>query len=215
MLLKKTLSVVFLLLTASAGAIAQSTSPSPFIFPEFVKGTVLQKGGAAVEALLDYNIISQEMMFDNNGTKLVLDQDNIDTLYIQDRKFIPARQVYFEKLTNTAIPLYVQYKSTAVPPGPSDRIGGGSNQVGGAVISKKTIENADKYSMKLPEGFKLKNEDAYWLQKGGQFSPANDLKKVIKLFPSKGEQITAFVKENNIDLTSKADLIKLINFCNK
>ena len=94
---------------------AKKTNPSPYVFPEFVKGTVLQKGGGVVEAVLNYNTITQEMMFAQNGSNMVMDQaDNIDTIYIENRKFIPARSVYLEKLTDTSVPLYIQYKSKAL-----------------------------------------------------------------------------------------------------
>jgi len=223
MLIKITIKLSALLLIAYASAFAQDrqkTGTSPYIFPEFTKGVVLQKGGGSVEALLDYNTISQEMLFDQNGSKLVLDQtDNIDTIVIANRKFIPARNVFFEKLTETAIPLYIQYKSKALKNGASYDMGGGSNQsTAGFIGAKKTATDPNKietYNLQLPDSYQLKPENLFWVQKGAAFYPTSNLKKIIKLFPGKEAAIEAFIKENNISMNKKEDVVKLINFSNK
>jgi hypothetical protein len=209
MLDKKVFKLSVLLLIAYAPAFAQDTkkaNTSPYLFPEFTKGVVLQKGGATVEALLDYNTITQEMIFDQNGSKLVLDQaDNIDTIFIANRKFIPARSVYFEKLTETAVSLYIQYKSKSLKNVVNTDMGSGSNQsTAGFIGTKKEADN-----------YQLKTEDTFWLQKGGAFYPLSNLKSLTKYFPGKEPAIQAFAKENNISMNKKEDVVKVINFSNK
>jgi hypothetical protein len=207
-----------LLVTLSGSLFAQSTdNKSPYVFPEFVKGSVSQKGGGVAEAVLNYNVITQEMMFDQNGSRLVLDQaDNIDTLYIANRKFIPARSVYFEKLTNTSIPLFVQFKGKAVPVG-SSKPGGESNTVGGMNGTKKSddAQKLTSYNLQLPDNYVLKASNEYWVQKEGAFYPANNLKKLVKLFSGKEAAIEAYIKENNLRIDNQADMIKLVVFANK
>ncbi|MBK0380117.1 hypothetical protein [Mucilaginibacter segetis] len=202
-------------------AFAQMESPrSPFVFSKFISGTVLQKDGGVVKALLDYNTITQEMMFDNNGKKLVLDKEtigNIDTLYFDSRKFIPARAVFFERLTNTPVTLYIQYKNKAVNSKATIGAGGGSNNSIGGFIGVKQTKGTTyvDYDMTLPENYELKSENVFWLQKKGVFYEASNLKKVEKLFSEKSSQIESFVKENNIDLNKIEDFKKLIVFCNQ
>jgi hypothetical protein len=223
MLDKKVFKLSALLLIAYAPAFAQDTkkvNTSPYLFPEFTKGVVLQKGGATVEALLDYNTITQEMMFDQNGSKLVLDQaDNIDTIFIANRKFIPARSVYFEKITETTVPLYVQYKGKAAKNSSGNIMTGGSNQIVSGFSGTKYKGSQGKtnpmYEMQLPDGFQLKTEYYFWLQKGGDFYPASNLKSFVQFFPGKEAAIEAFAKENNISMNKKEDVVKLINFSNK
>ena len=202
---------------ASSASLFAQSAQSPYVFPEFVKANVLQKSGGIAEAMLDYNTITEEMMFiDKDNARLVLDGDNIDTVYIANRKFIPTRKVYFEKLTETSVPLFVQYKSKAVPTG-SNKPAGESNQVMGmnGTAKKGELQKLTSYDLKLPENYTLKTENIYWVQKEGAFYPTSNVKKIIKFFPGKEAAIDAFVKENNISMSSQADMIKLINFCNK
>ena len=70
---------------------------SHYLFPEFTKGVVLMKTGVKNEALLNYNSLTEEMIFDNKGTKLALGQlDQVDTVYIQNRKFFPLNKKFVE-----------------------------------------------------------------------------------------------------------------------
>jgi hypothetical protein len=164
-------------------------------------------------------MVTQEMLFTKDGTNLVLDNyENIDTLYLNSRKFIPARQVFLEKVTNTAIPLYIQYKGKAMLAGSSAVDKSNNTAIGGLVGTKGQKDAPSKiksYDLHLPNGYQFVSENEYWLQKEGSFYPANNLKKIVKLFPGKEEQINAFIKQNNISLVKTDDMIKLVEFCNK
>ncbi|GAA4336508.1 hypothetical protein GCM10023149_45370 [Mucilaginibacter gynuensis] len=200
----------------SVTALAQDTQSgklSPYVFPEFVTGTVLQKGGASLEASLNYNTITEEMMFEKDGQKLVLDQGNIiDTIYLNKRKFIPARQVFFEKITNTLTALFVQHRGKAIK---SNFKSNNENQAASMNAKKAEAPTVDKYALLLPDGYVMQTDDKYWLQKGMEFIPLTSLKKIIDQFAGKEAQIENFVKDNNISLNKAGDLIKLIEFCNK
>jgi hypothetical protein len=200
-----------------AQSIAQQ-SASPFIFPEFASGTVFQKNGATLAATLDYNTITQEMMFDQNGSKLVLDQvENIDSIVIQNCVFVPAKGVFFEKLTKTPVALYAQYKSKAVKKGSLDELGGGASPaLAGAIgVRNRESEKPGNYNMQLPQNFKLETQIIYWLKKDNDFIQVNNLKVISKRFPGKESQIDAFIKENSISLGKIQNMIKLIEFSNK
>lgn len=213
---KRLFSTAALLCFALTGAFAQATS-SPFLFPEFSKATVLQKGGGVAEAMMDYNVITQEMMFAQEGKNLVLDDvSKIDTVYINSRRFVPVKDAFYERLTNTPVSLYVQHKSTAV--NSSNAEGAGNNNAIGGFVGAKQVKGSsklDKYAMQLPAGFALRAENVFYLQKDGPFFPATDAKKIAKAFPGKEEQVAAYIKENNLNLADQAGLIKLTEYLNK
>jgi hypothetical protein len=220
---KNFLRITVFLFIASTNLFAQETkSNSPYVFPEFVKATVLQKGGAVVEAQMNYNMVTQKMLFTKDGANLVLDNyENIDTLYLNNRKFVPARQVFFEKITNTAIPLYVQYKGKAMLAGATSVANKSNNTAIGGIVGvgvkgeKNDPNQIKSYNLHLADGYLFVPENEYWLQKGGSFYPTNTLKKIVKLFPGKEGQINDFIKQNNISMSKTDDMIKLIEFCNK
>ncbi|MFA6083371.1 hypothetical protein [Mucilaginibacter sp.] len=217
---KNFLRLTVFLFIASTKLFAQATKDnSPYVFPEFVKATVLQKGGAMLEAQMNYNMATQEMLFTKDGANMVLDNyENIDTLYLNSRKFVPARRVFLEKLTNTAIPLYIQYKGKAMLGGSSAIDKSNNTSIGGLVGVKGQKGDPSKitsYDLRLPNGYHFVPENEYWLQKGGSFYPTNNLKKIVTLFPGKEGQINDFIKQNNISMGKTDDMIKLIEFCNK
>ena len=89
----KAYSLSIILIVLIAKVLAQGNNASSYVFPAFVSGTVLQKNGGATDGILNYNTLTQEMLFLQNGIKTVLDAGNIDTVYIQNKKFIPAGSV--------------------------------------------------------------------------------------------------------------------------
>lgn len=207
-----------ILLSASnifAQATAKQTT-SPFIFPEFTTGTVFQKNGATVEAVLDYNTVTQEMMFDQNGSKLILDDvSNIDSIGIQGVVFVPANKVFYEKLTKTPVALYAQYKGKSVKAS-GDAVGAASGALGGTIgVVRKDSEKAGNYVMQLPKGYQMLTQIAYWLKKDKDYTQVANLKAFSKQFPGKETQIDAFIKENKIDFGKIQDMIKLTEFSNK
>ena len=65
------------------------------LFPDFNKGIVQMKTGKTNSALLDYNTVDEEMLIEQNGGCYVLSKpEDIDTIYLQNRKFIPFEKVY-------------------------------------------------------------------------------------------------------------------------
>ena len=190
---------------------AESTPASPYVFNEFVKSTVLQRNGAKVSASLNYNTITEEMMFEQNGSRIVMDKGETDTIYLQNRRFIPAKDVYMEKLTNTPAALYVQHKNKAVAAAKGEK----ANEVLSDIYKKKSVEKVDPYALTLPGSFRLLNDSKYWLQRGKDFISLSNLKKIPSLFPGKEAEITKFIAENKISPASEEDMIKLVKFCNQ
>jgi hypothetical protein len=209
-----TLLFFFAVLTS---ALAQSSgSVSPYVFPQFVKASVLQKGGGVTDATMNYNTLTQEMLFMQDGVKTVLDQSNADTIFLQDKKFIPVGTVYYQKLTNTKIALYIQHVNKMLLHGRNPNL---EDQANNTITASQGIKNAatssSKYDEKLGEGYTLEPRSVFWLQKGKSFNKVSDLKSILKVFPPDKEQaVTAFIKDKNLDITKADDLAQLIVFCN-
>ena len=213
--MKLPILTLFLFIIATS-SFAQKTGVSPYIFPEFMQASVLQKGGGVTEATMNYNTVTQEMLFMQNGVKTVLDMDNVDTIYISNRKFIPVGKVYYEKLTDTKIALYRQNFNKPLLNGRNPNL---ADQVNNTITASQGIRNSSTsaaiYELKLGEGYTLQPESVYWLQKGKSFYSAADLKKILKVFPPNKEQaVNAYINDKKLDITQPDDLAKVIIFCN-
>ena len=206
------------LLISASGVFAQS-SVSPYLFPTFSKASVLQKGGGVTDADMNYNTLTQEMLFIQNGDKLVMDlAETVDTIFIQGKKFIPVGKVYYDKITETKVALYQQHFNKMLYHGKSFDW---DNQVNSALTASQGVKLAKsetsptKYVEKFGEGYALESLDVFWLQKGKSFYSADGVKKIVKVFPDKEQAINDYIKANNLNISKADDLAKLIVFCNK
>ncbi len=184
-----------------------------YVFPAFTEGVVKQKSGELNKALLNYNSLTEEMIFEQSGQKMALDKtETIDTVYIGNKKFIPVGKVFYEVATNTPVALFIQYKSTIIPPG--NETGFGTSQTS-AITNVNDLKNSGiAYKLKLPDDYKVTSKKIYWLKKNENYYVVKTTKNVQDLFPVKADAIKDYVKANKIDLKNDGDVIKLIQFCN-
>ena len=89
--------IFFLLLFPALLLCAQGNEMADYyLFPVFTKGIVITKGGRQ-EANLNYNMIIEQMIFEQKGKYLALDHlETVDTVIINNRKFIPSGNVFYE-----------------------------------------------------------------------------------------------------------------------
>lgn len=188
------------------------TAPN-YLFNGFSNGSVKMKSGAVENAPLNYNVDDQTITFKQNGKALTLTNvSDVDTVYIQDKKFIPAQDKFYEVLTNSKISLLVQYTGKLRPmEATSDKDNTSkrdanmvSNTVSGAYVNRVYKGN---YSLEVLTH--------YWLRRGNSFYKADTEKQIVKVFPDKSAAISTFIKANHLDLSKSSDLVKLINFCNE
>lgn len=184
-----------------------------YVFPSFIEGTVKQKSGEVNKALLNYNSLTEEMIFEQSGRQMALDKtENIDTVYIENKKFIPVNNVFYEMVTNTPVALFIQHKSTVIPPG--GNTGFGTSQTS-AITSITDLKRAGTaYRLALPGDYKLTSKTVYWLKNNNNYITIKNAKDVQDLFPDRSGAIKDFVKANKINFKNSDDVIKLIMFCN-
>lgn len=214
--MKQFLLTIFLLCLLRA-LYAQDVQPieeiQHYVFPSFVEGTVKQKSGEVIKALLNYNTITEEMIFDQAGQKLALDKiESIDTVYIQGRKFIPFENVFYEMATNTPIALYIQYKLEVLLPG--GNTGFGSSQTSAITSISDLRTSGIAYKLKLPDDYKMISKTVYWLKKNNNFYIIKNEKNLQDLLPAKADAIKSYVKTNKLSFKNPADIVKVILFCN-
>lgn len=183
-----------------------------YLFPEFTKGIVLMKTGVRNEALLNYNSLTEEMIFDNRGSKLALDQlEAVDTVYINDKKFCPMGNKFVEMLYHSKYDLFVEHKCELKDPGKPAGYGGISQT--SAISTYSTYFSGNRvYDLKLPEGIETKPFIEYWLRKNGKLTKFVSIRQLIKLFGEKKKIIKLYVKENAVDYDNQESVVGLMRF---
>ena len=176
-----TISVICILSSLYAQPVVNGKELYHYVFPSFMEGTVRQKSGEVNKALLNYNSLTEEMIFDQSGQKLALDRtDNVDTVYILNRKFIPVGKSFHEMAVNAPLALFIQHKSEVIPSG---------NETGFDVSHTSAIINVTDlkrlgmaYQLKLPNDYNLESKIVFWLKKGNNYYIVNDMKDVQNFF---------------------------------
>ncbi len=205
--------VISFISTVNAQPEQQGAALYHYVFPSFIEGTVKQKSGEVNKVLLNYNSITEEMIFEQSGRQMALDKtENIDTVFIEKKKFIPAGNVFYEVATSTTVALYIQHKTTVVPPGENTGFGTSQTSAINSITDLKRAGTA--YRLKLPSDYKLLSKTVYWVNKNNSYINVKNVKDIQDLFPEKSGVIKDFVKAGKINFKNPADVIKLIMFCN-
>ena len=185
-----------------------------YLYPNFAKSVVKLKTGESFSALLNYNTVTEKMIFYQNGSLMTLTKpETIDTVFLQNSKFVFYENVFYEVLPGTPVSLFIQHRSDLVSPGKPAAYGTPSETAGSTSISK--LYNDKAYNLKLPESYKVTPAPAYWIRKNNLMQKFSSERQFIKLFPSKAEDIKKYIDKEKISIKNQNDLIKLVTFCNE
>lgn len=196
-------------LSATAQVNDEPVKLTHYLLDSFVNGKVLLRSGAASNQLLNYNLVTHEMIFDHQGTYLAIaNPENTDTVFLMDRKFVPVKNAFYEVITGGNYPLFIEHTCTIKEEGASTGFG---NTNAGAAHSIKSLENSGAaYKLKLPDGYEIIPARTYYILKNGKYNKVNNEQQLIKLFPGKKEMIKKFIKSNHTDFSRREDVAALV-----
>lgn len=191
----------------------QTTLVSHYVFPGFTQGEILFTGGGKDTKFLNYNAITQEMVFDNGGKKSAIAKDGltqIDTIYIKGRKFVPQGEQFMEVVHHSSWDLYAEYKCSVKEKG--QNTGYGNSQTASVNSVSSLISNSAVYDLKLPSGYDLRPSVSYWLKTGDEMQEFDNVRQLKKLYKDKKDAANTYTKENKVDDDNLASIIKFIDF---
>src|SRR6478609_3440463 len=127
-----------------------------YLFKDFAEGSVLQKSGTVTKTTLNYNTLTQEMIFKQGDQFLALDKlYEIDTVFLKNKKFVPAGEVFYEVGTLTPISLFIQHASEIIPPG--GETGYGKSQTSAITHVTDLKSSGRAYALSLPDDYTFRN----------------------------------------------------------
>lgn len=208
------LNYLSMIIPVKAQTNADGSAPQ-FLYSDFTRSKVRFRNGQFQSIMLNYNTVSEKMVYqkDNNLYDMV-NTEMVDTVFMQDSKFVPASNVFFEILLAAPVTLFVQYQGELVPPGTPAGYG-----VNSQVSNTKNLSSVQLsmgyYNLKLPKDFSVKTDLIYWVRKDGKmFSFVNE-KQFLKLFPDRQAELKHFIKLNKIKFDRLSDVVKLAELCNQ
>jgi hypothetical protein len=172
------------------------------------------KTGARNTAMLNYNSLTEEMIFEQKGRKLAVsakELELIDTIFINDRKFVPLNSKFVELVHHQKWDLYVEFKCKAEPPGKPSGYGGTSKT--SAISSYSSIlSEGYAYELKLPDGYTLDPYVHYWLNKSGDINKFTNMRELKKMFEEKEDLFKTYQKEHRVKYEDQESIIQFIKY---
>jgi len=201
----------------TSGINAQNETPQTlpqFLFPAFAKGIVKMKDGRKLAAVLNYNMVDEEMIFEQNKKYMVVDKpEEIDTVYLQNRRFVFVDKVFYEVVASGKVTLYIQHKSRYSEKGTPTAYGMSTKTSANYKYSSVQTGNQVRF-LEIPDNVTVTPAIVYWANINGEMKKFTSQNQFIKLFPGSEEKIKEYIKVNNIDLKSREGLMNLGNFIN-
>jgi hypothetical protein len=185
------------------------------LFPKFSWGIVKLKTGDKNKAMLNYNTVTQELVFMQKKEFLVLDNpQDIDTVYLWNKIFIPFEKTFYELAVMAPIQLFIQHKSYVVQPGVPTGFGA-TSQTAGPTSVARYYGARGPIDLKLPKDYKVIDDTEYWIKKEGQMVNFDTKNKFLKIFPDKKDELSKFIKQRGIDFEKPEKVVELVVYCNE
>jgi len=206
----------FLTCIQLSGAQKNSDGSTPqYLLKEFSGGLVKMKNGSRSGALLNYNTVTEKFVFSKNGE--LYDMTNtelVDTVLVDGRKFIPVGKIFHEVLVEAPVLLFIQHRSSLIPPGAPSGYGGTSQVSNTKSYSSIELESG-RYNISLPTDYTVRPDPVYWIRQGVAYESFINEKQFLKIFPGREDELKRFIKQNKIKFDRISAVVTLIEHCNE
>jgi len=199
---------------ASALSVSAQINDKPvklvhYVLDSFTNGTVKTKSGEVHSQLLNYNLVTQEMIFEQGGKYLAIAYpQEIEMVLINERKFVPVNNAFYEWLGGSTFPLFVEYTCTIKEQG--TQTGFGTTHTTASTSFKSLIKDGAAYRLQLPDEFQVIPEFSYYIRKKRQYYKVNNELQITRLFPDKKQVIKDWIKNNHTNFSRPEELILLV-----
>jgi len=207
--------LAMLFIPAGLNAQADSLVNLPnLLLPRFTNSLVKMKSGEKRRAVLNYNLIDQEMVFMQRGQFYVLDDPQlIDTVYMANRTFVPLEKGFYELAVTGPATLFIQHKAYAESLGVPTAFGARSQTTSYNYV-KMIFGGNGAINLKFPDEFTIADDTEYWIRKDGVMVSFKSQRQFLKIFPEKKKEIDRYISENQVDFKNKQSIINLVQYCN-
>jgi len=185
-----------------------------YLFPEFIPGIVEMKDGTRERAMLNYNRLTEEMVFINQGRKMAVTQEEmarIDTIRIDNRRFFVYEGRFVELLYQGGFALFADHKGRVRLPGRAAGYGIRSYTAVSTTYLRLNLPT-EVYNLELPEGFKPESFTFYFLKKDGETHHLTNIGQLRRIYRDRIDRLRAYQRENEVDFDQPEAVLGLIRY---
>jgi hypothetical protein len=210
------LILLFLLLPGQlTGQSEKQDTLAQYLFPSFIKSRVITKNGTQYNLMLNYNIISEKLVFEQKGKYFDLaNPETVDTAFILTGRFVPRDQYFLEVISGGKVSLFKRNKGElTAPPRPAGYGTTTDLTSSNLLVGVNTAQGY--YNFKLPEGYTVHQVSSFWVRTNEHWTRFTSENQLVKVFPEKEKEIKQFIKENKLRISKKEDLTRIGNYINE
>ena len=183
-----------------------------YLLPEFTFGTIRMNDGETRRALLNYNRLTEEMIFNHRGQNLAINEEyaaKIAYIRIAGRTFYLHEGNFVELIYSNGIKLYANYKARINDPGGAAGYGMRSHSGTTTRYLRLTLPT-EVYNLDLPPDLVPVPYTYYWLYKDGQYFEISDISRLRRLYSDRREKFRNYPGLNELDFNEPAEILRLI-----
>jgi hypothetical protein len=186
-----------------------------YLFPSFSRSNVKAKNGKHYTLLLNYNIVTEKMVFLQKGNYFDLaNTGTVDTVFLSNKRFVPKDQYFLEVLVAGRTSFYIRNKGELLePPRPAGY--GTTTQLTSSNLLEGISTPQGYYNFRLPEGYTVNHTNSFWVRIDDKWTRFLNESQFLKIFPGREKELKQFIKENKLRINRREDLIRIGDFCNK
>ena len=187
-----------------------------FLFDGFKESLVFFENSSITKAMMNYNLLSGEMMFINKeGDTLTLKKtSDITAIAIGEHFFRYISKHYYEVLvadTDSETALLIRRYIDRGTPAKYGAYGTTSPTSSIGVVSDMST-GAGTQKLSTSAEFRFQRIEVFSLSRGNKISTA-DKKNFLKIFSKNKVAIESYLKESPVDFKNEQDILRLYNYC--
>lgn len=194
---------------------AQEQAAGHYLFNEFKEGIGHIRQGLPIKDKFNYDVVNQEMHFIDGFEALKLDMPALDTLYIDNRKFVQTSSRFAELIRlDNGIELYIFWHSRELEKGRvganglTTTAGGVYNLYVGDVAGEHAYQD---YDLKDINVYNYVPQNTYIAKVKGKNVKFTNVKSFARVFKMQQVDVEAILEKNKWSFSKAADVVALLS----
>ena len=185
------------------------------LLPKFTRGIVRMKNGGINSAILNYDLVGQRMVFLQRNLTLVLDKpQEIDTIFLANRTFVPFEKGFYEILVKAPLTLFKENKCYLELKGTPIGFGAISQTTGPSYI-QQIYGPTGAINLMVPFNYKVVDDSEYWIRRDGSMLRFSSRKQFLRNFPERAQELKQHIRRSKTDFGKTEDVVALVMYLNE
>ena len=183
---------------------------SQFLYTDFTVGKVTLKTGKTDSLMLNYNTLTEKMMYLKDGILYdIVNPEIIDTIFLNQTKFVQKEFVFFEVFFDAPVSFYIQYKGKLLP-SETRSVYGLRSQIPNVKIKSSFETSEGNFNL----DHLVRIDLIYWVKIFGKMVRFTNKSEFLKLYPIRRQEMKQFIKQEQVQFDKPSDIKKLAKYFN-